>query len=130
MERQMEEVWSKLQKGIKFPFKIDNLLDIVERIKRGEKPIQSIETSGIRRIETGHAGYQLLKEIEEYKDVLVEQPSFDPIMANELINPIISTGYRLSSYMIYIYGDDDELIKFVPSIYSLGYKPSEGQQGL
>lgn len=73
--------------------------------------LEEIGNININLILTGKAGADSLDEY--YKDVVKVIDYFDPKDSNEEVNPIISSGYRLSSYIYHVY-TNNMIYKIVP----------------
>ena len=68
----------------------------------------------ISEIKTGRGGQLALEAIDtKYKDLIVWNKDFDPVYADHEVNPLISSGYRLSSHMYFI-KNGDEILKVIP----------------
>jgi hypothetical protein len=70
--------------------------------------------SKIISISSGRGGWELIKwrhpELEKFFEY---ESFFDPIHTNSLVNPIIATGYPLSSYMFKI-ETEEGTVKLIP----------------
>lgn len=74
--------------------------------------LEEIGSVNINIILTGKGGAGTLDDY--YKDVIKVIDYFDPSEeSNEDVNPIISTGYRLSSYIFHVY-TNDKIYKLIP----------------
>lgn len=73
--------------------------------------LEEIGSININIILTGKAGAETLDNY--YKDVVKVIDYFDPYESNKDVNPIISTGYRLSSYIFHVY-TNDKIYKLIP----------------
>ena len=85
--------------SIKIPYYISDLKEnneLIDELLRKEKCDGEIE-----RIKLGRAALMILSN-SKYKDKLSYKEEFDPVHSDEEVNPIIFTGYRLSSYMMHI----------------------------
>jgi hypothetical protein len=128
------DVWKRQwDEAHAIPFKIEDFEDSSLIDKR----LDALGYEGNRRvgkIKAGFAAYKILKGISiadnwkdessfPYKDKVVHEESFDPVCADENVNPILPTGYRLSSYIMYmtVFWLDEKgmnkhfkMIKFIP----------------
>lgn len=69
---------------------------------------------GIKSMETGTGGKELLRKFEDPFQYVTEYSElFEPRESNELVNPILESGLRLSSYMFYIELEDGT-VKIIP----------------
>lgn len=92
-----------MENTIKIPFYIkdinDSLFDKVKDFFNGEDVT----------ITTGLAGSKLIT-----KSCIIND-DFDPVLANDMINPKDNKGYRLSSYMFILKSTTtDKVAKFIP----------------
>lgn len=91
-------------------------------IDEGEKQIFRIENfncsmipDDVMSIKTGAAGLWLLYNNCGIKRSSIKlEPEFDPIESNEMINPRLKRGYRLSSYMMIIERENGKILKLIP----------------
>ena len=68
----------------------------------------------ISEIRTGRGGQLALEKADsKYKNLVIWDVYFDPVDTNPDVNPILNTGWRLSSHIYHII-NDNELIKLIP----------------
>lgn len=73
--------------------------------------LEEIADININVILTGKAGADALNHY--YKDIVKVIDYFDPLYGNDDVNPVTSSGYRLSSYIYHVY-TNDTIYKLVP----------------
>lgn len=99
----------ELEQGKKIPYNIKDIHkgfigELLKSIGIEEEPT---------KINTGRKGVEILEQLGEYDDIVIFKIEFDPRVSDSQVNPILQGGYRLSSYIFYVY-IEDELIKLIP----------------
>lgn len=97
---------------LRWPIDIHDFMNSPELVVNLGVRSVNLNPSDITEIWTGYAGYRLLSDTC-YKDVVDLEGTFDPVMTNALVNPILPSGYKLSSYLICVYVGD-KLVKLIP----------------
>lgn len=96
--------------GLKLVYNLEDVNDTFFEDKLKELGVEE----NISEIRAGRGGQlAILDTNSKYKDVVTWDKMFDPIYAEEQVNPILPGGWRLSSYIFYIV-NNGELIKLVP----------------
>lgn len=85
--------------------------------------LEGFHKYGIKKIITGYAGKEMIKKFYPMMANITHlNEEFDPMGADEIINPILEDAHRLSSRIFELITEDDFPIKVVPLNPNLQYK--------